>query len=90
MTTHSPPLIRLDWSAYSTLAICRSCDWRAAAWDRVGAWSRAVAHVREAHGDPAEIARCRDALYRAAIRAGAALPSADVDSSDEDPDHGTV
>ncbi len=81
--TRPRPLIRLDWSAYSTLAICRACDWRAAAWDRPAAWLLAAEHVNQAHGDGKQAARCRDAAWQADRRTAAAEQAAVDDIADD-------
>lgn len=65
--THNA-LIRLDWSPFSTLVICR-CGWRAARWTRHDAWTVAAGHCMGVHEDPDASADCRDAAYRNRRRA---------------------
>lgn len=60
--------IRLDWSPYSTLAVC-ACGWRITRWNRADAWEDAAGHCMNVHDDADGSAHCRNRAYMARSRA---------------------
>lgn len=56
--------IRIDYSPWSTLAVC-PCGWRIASLHRLGAWQQAADHAAGVHGDLDEYRRATSAIAAA-------------------------
>lgn len=56
--------IRIDYSPWSTVAVC-PCGWRRASLHRIGAWQQAAHHALAVHGDRGEYTRAHVAMSNA-------------------------